>query len=168
MIYVRLEPTAPIRLAERNHAHYPSRRRTVLKKRQLNDGLRIPAHMIRSTRELSEDVATYTYPQEEGRQNKYRWKNPRRASVRAETRTYGTDSPSRQKPRALSITPLHNLKNDGSMTDFQHTCFHPHGSHRKMFTRTLDTPNPWCVKCTCKHLPLTPVWIESCVLEVRH
>ena len=37
-------------------------------------------------------------------------KNPRRASVRAETRTYGTDSPTRQKPRALSITPLHHLQ----------------------------------------------------------
>ena len=31
------------------------------------------------------------------------------------------------------------------------------------------TATPWirCVKCTCKHLPMTPVWIESCVLEVR-
>ena len=28
----RLEPTAPIRLADRNHAHYPSRHRTILKK----------------------------------------------------------------------------------------------------------------------------------------
>ena len=32
-------------------------------------------------------------------------KNPRRASVRAETRTYGTDSPSRSKSCTLSITP---------------------------------------------------------------
>ena len=30
----RLEPTALIRLADRNHAHYPSRHRTILKKRQ--------------------------------------------------------------------------------------------------------------------------------------
>ena len=30
-VYVpRLEPTAPIRLADRNHAHYPSRRCTIL------------------------------------------------------------------------------------------------------------------------------------------
>ena len=28
----RLEPTAPIRLADRNHANYPSRQRTILKK----------------------------------------------------------------------------------------------------------------------------------------
>ena len=28
----RLEPMAPIRLADRNHAHYPSRQRTILKK----------------------------------------------------------------------------------------------------------------------------------------
>ena len=34
-------------------------------------------------------------------------KNPRRASVRAETRTYGTDLPSRLKSCALSITPSH-------------------------------------------------------------
>ena len=31
-VYVpRLEPTAPIRLADRNHAHYPSRHCTILK-----------------------------------------------------------------------------------------------------------------------------------------
>ena len=31
-VYVpRLEPTAPIHLADRNHAHYPSRRCTILK-----------------------------------------------------------------------------------------------------------------------------------------
>ena len=29
----RLETTAPIRLADRNHAHYPSRQRTILKKK---------------------------------------------------------------------------------------------------------------------------------------
>ena len=50
----RLEPTAPIRLADRNHAHYPSRHRTILKK-------------------------------------------------------------------------------DGSMTDYQHMQYDPHGSHQKMF-----------------------------------
>ena len=54
----RLEPTAPICLADQNHAHYPSRHCTILNKRRLNDGL--PAHAIRSTRESSEDVATYT------------------------------------------------------------------------------------------------------------
>ena len=52
----KLEPTAPIRLADRNHAHYPSRRCTILKKRSLNDGL--PVHMIPSTRESSEDVVS--------------------------------------------------------------------------------------------------------------
>ena len=50
----RLEPTAPIRLADRNHANYPSRQCTILNKRRLDDGL--PAHAIRSTRESSEDV----------------------------------------------------------------------------------------------------------------
>ena len=29
----RLEPAAPIRLADQNHAHYPSRHFTILKKR---------------------------------------------------------------------------------------------------------------------------------------
>ena len=33
-VYVpRLEPTAPIRLADRNHAHYPSRHCTILRKK---------------------------------------------------------------------------------------------------------------------------------------
>ena len=50
----RLEPAAPIHLADKNHAHYPSRHCTILKKRWLNDGL--PAHAIRSTWESSEDV----------------------------------------------------------------------------------------------------------------
>ena len=31
---LRLEPTAPIRLADRNHAHYPSCHRTILKKKK--------------------------------------------------------------------------------------------------------------------------------------
>ena len=55
----RLEPTAPIHLADRNHVHYPSHHCTVFKKRRLNDGL--PAHMITSTRESSGDVYTYTW-----------------------------------------------------------------------------------------------------------
>ena len=38
----RLESTAPIRLADRNHVHYPSRHRTILKKKWPDDGL--PAH----------------------------------------------------------------------------------------------------------------------------
>ena len=54
----RLEPTAPIRLADGNHAHYPSCRCTILKKRWLSDVL--PGHMIPSTRESSKDVI-YTY-----------------------------------------------------------------------------------------------------------
>ena len=54
----RLEPTAPIRQADRNHTHYPSRHcSTLKKKRRLNDGL--PAHMIPATRESLEDVHTY-------------------------------------------------------------------------------------------------------------
>ena len=58
-VYVpKLEPTAPIRLADRNQAHYPSRHCTILKKRWLNDEL--PAHMIPSTQESSEDASTYT------------------------------------------------------------------------------------------------------------
>ena len=54
----RFEPTAPIRLADRNHAHYPSCHRTIFNKRRLNDGL--PAHVIPSTWESSEDVNMYT------------------------------------------------------------------------------------------------------------
>ena len=50
----RLEPTAPICLADRNHAHYPSRHCTILKRRRLNDGL--STHVIWSTRESSDDV----------------------------------------------------------------------------------------------------------------
>ena len=50
----RLNPTAPIRLADQNPAHSPSRHCTILKKRRLND--RLPAHMNQSTRESSEDV----------------------------------------------------------------------------------------------------------------
>ena len=51
---LRLEPAAPIHLADRNHAHYSSCHRTILKKRWLDDGLH--AHAFRSTRESSEDV----------------------------------------------------------------------------------------------------------------
>ena len=50
----RIEPVAPIRLADQNHTHYPSCHCTILKKRWLNDGL--PAHAVRCTRESSEDV----------------------------------------------------------------------------------------------------------------
>ena len=50
----RLEPAAPIRLADQNHTHYPSRHRAILNKRWLDDGLQ--ARAIRSTRESSEDV----------------------------------------------------------------------------------------------------------------
>ena len=54
----------------------------------------------------------YILMKEEGSQHKFEVeKNPRRARVRAETRTYGTDSPSRSKPRALSITPSHRPQN---------------------------------------------------------
>ena len=52
----RLEPTAPICLADRNHADYPSRHRTILKKRRFYDGL--PAHAIRSKRVIGR---CYTY-----------------------------------------------------------------------------------------------------------
>ena len=71
--------------------------------------------------------------------------NPGRARARAETRAYGTDSPSRSKSRALSITPTHHPKKDGSMTDFQHTQFDPHGSHRKMLHVLLTHLPPRCV-----------------------
>ena len=78
---------------------------------------------------------------EEGSQNILQMKNPLRTRVRAETRTCGTDSPSRSKSRELSITPLHHpQKKDGSMTDFKHPQSDPHGRHRKMFSRTLDAP----------------------------
>ena len=67
-------------------------------------------------------------------------KNSRRARVRAETRTYGTDSPSRSKLRALSITPLHHPQirrlNDGLPA-------HANRSTRESsedVTRTLDAP----------------------------
>ena len=50
----RLEPAAPIRIADRNHTHYPSRRLTILNKRWLDDGLQ--ARAIQSTRESSENV----------------------------------------------------------------------------------------------------------------
>ena len=49
-----LEFTAPIRLADRNDAHYPSHHSIILKKRWLDDGL--PAHANRSKRDPSEDV----------------------------------------------------------------------------------------------------------------
>ena len=54
----RLEPTAPIRLADRNHAHYPSRHCTIFKKRRLNAGL--PAHIFPFPPESSGDVYTYS------------------------------------------------------------------------------------------------------------
>ena len=50
----RLEPAAPIRLADRNHAHYTSRHSTILIKRRLDDGLQ--GHAFQSPRESSEDV----------------------------------------------------------------------------------------------------------------
>ena len=54
----RLEPTAPIRLAERNHARTIHHAIAPSYKRRLNDGL--AAYMIPSTQESSEDVYTYT------------------------------------------------------------------------------------------------------------
>ena len=122
MYLPQLEPAAPIHPADRNHAHYPSRHCTILKKRWLND--RLLAHMIPSTREIIRrclhvhlthqihgvaDVFPRSWratsqtaeapnpwhqtreiinPKEEGSQNIYEWKNHRRASVHAETRTY--------------------------------------------------------------------------------
>ena len=48
-LYVpKLKPTAPIRLADRNHAHYPPRHRTILKKktaRWRTSSTRNPIHM---------------------------------------------------------------------------------------------------------------------------
>ena len=67
-------------------------------------------------------------------------KNPRRARARAETRTYGTDSPSRSKSRALSITPLHHPHkrrlNDGLLA---HAIRSTRESSEDV-TRTLDAP----------------------------
>ena len=54
---LRLEPTALIRLADRNNAHYLSRHPTILKKMAQR---RTSAHMIPSTRVSSEDVYRYT------------------------------------------------------------------------------------------------------------
>ena len=75
------------------------------------------------------------------------WKNPRRARVRPETQTCGTDSPiaSRSESRVLSITPSHHpQKKDGSMTDFQHMQSNPHGSHLKMLHVPLTHLPPRC------------------------
>ena len=52
----RLESAAPIRLADRNHVHYPSRRRTILDPQKKMAWWRTQAHAFRSTRESSEDV----------------------------------------------------------------------------------------------------------------
>ena len=57
------------------------------------------------SKELKQEVFKL---KEEGSQNILQMKNPLRARVRAETRTCGTDSPSRSKSRELSITPLHH------------------------------------------------------------
>ena len=35
-------------------------------------------------------------------------------------------------------------KEDRSITDFHQIKVIPHGSHRNVFTGTLDTPKPWC------------------------
>ena len=95
-------------------------------------------------------------------------KNPRMASVRAETRTYGTDSPSRQKSSTLSITLSHHpqkkmaQRRTSSTHDSIHTgvigrCFHAHLAHQThganatslLFSegqpiRLVETPNPRC------------------------
>ena len=47
-------PLAPIRPADRNRTHYPSRQRTIYKNRWLEDEFQ--ARVIQSTRESSEDV----------------------------------------------------------------------------------------------------------------
>ena len=62
-------------------------------------------------------------------------KNPRRARVRAETRTCGTDSaPIRLADQNHTHYPSRRTvlkKKDGSMTDFKHTQSDPHGSREK-------------------------------------
>ena len=40
----------------------------------------------------------------------------------------------------------------------------PFGEEKGVFQLA---PWIWCFKCTWQHLPMTPVCIESCVLEVR-
>ena len=98
----------------------------------------------------------------------YIFKILRKASVRAETRTYGTDSPSRLKSRALSITPLHHPQKKtaqwrtSSALDSIHLgvigrCYHVHLKHQihganlknsLLFPEgqpiLVETPNPRC------------------------
>ena len=95
------------------------------------------------SKELKQDVFNL---REEGSQNILQTKNPPlRARVRAETRTCGTDSPSRSKSREPSITPSHHpQKKDGSMTDFKHTQSDPHGSYRKMSHALFTHLPPGC------------------------
>ena len=75
----------------------------------------------------------------------YLMKNPRRASVRAETRIYGTDSPSRQKSRALSITPLHHPQKKSRLNDgLPAHAIRSTRSHRKMLHVLLTHLPPRC------------------------
>ena len=55
----RLEPTAPIRLADRNHAHYPSRHCTILKKKTAQWRTSSTHDSIHTG--VIGDVATYTW-----------------------------------------------------------------------------------------------------------
>ena len=67
-------------------------------------------------------------------------KNPRRARVRAETRTCGTDSPSRSKSRALSITPSHRPQKRRLDDGLQAHAIQPTRESSEDVTRTLDAP----------------------------
>ena len=48
------------------------------------------------------------------------------------------------------------------------TIFHSRKEGSEKNREPAFAPWIWCAKCTWKHLPMTSVWIESCVLEVRH
>ena len=67
-------------------------------------------------------------------------KNQQRARVRAETRTCGTDSPSRSKSRALSITPSHRPQKRRLDDGLQAHAIRPTRESSEDVTRTLDAP----------------------------
>ena len=85
-----LEPAAPIHLADRIHAHYPSRHRAIFG----DFSIRIYSDSLLPS-VIYVYIHIYVYIlKEEGSQNKLKLKNPRRARACADTRTCGIDSPS--------------------------------------------------------------------------
>ena len=67
-------------------------------------------------------------------------KKPTRARVCAETRTCGSDSPSRSKSRALSITPLHHPQKRRLNDGLQAHAIRSTRESSEDVTRTLDAP----------------------------